>query len=468
MLFRKSLFCIIIFSVFSSFSQDDPKLSRHYYKTYYPSKSQVKKELKNLRPLKFKKGEVIADIGAYTCALDLCIAMENPGITFYLQDCQPDRLNKTGFYEMFNHFTEINSKPVEASFHFIIGSNRSSGLPDSTFDKIILKNTFEYISKDDLYLKELRTKLKPDGKVFVITDNPFTDTYFIKIIEANGFTCEKNTSGGGWIRLLFNTKSRIAPVADIFDAVIQKNYEKTKEFLDKGVSPNSKLGKAKLLLLACSISDNEKVIQLLIDRGALVNDIDYDLFSFFPLVKAASSGDVETTKLLLGNGADPNIENPLRWTAWFGHSLEITKQLVEKGAQLYDKDGAERNVESSAVLSGELEILKYILSLPGTKDVKRKRADGTSLVHTAAKCYNKNVMKYLLEEKGFDLNEKDNEGMTVLMHAVYGGSLEMVRYLVAEKKTNVNEKNKDGFTALHYALDPEIRDYLLAQEIKHK
>ncbi len=31
---------------------------------------------------------------------------------------------------------------------------------------------------------------------------------------------------------------------------------------------------------------------------------------------------------------------------------------------------------------------------------------------------------------------------------------------------NVNEKNNEGYTALHYALDPEIKDYLVSQGAK--
>ncbi|MFL5753890.1 MAG: ankyrin repeat domain-containing protein [Bacteroidia bacterium] len=463
---KKALAFILLFYSGVFRAQDYTKLQQHYYSGYYLSASRAKKEVKTLKPLVFTKGEVIADIGAYAGSLDLSIAIAKPGITFYLQDCQPDRLNRTGFYEMLAHFTRINGKPIDATFNFVIGSNQRTNLPDSTFDKIIMRNTFEYISKDDLYLADLRSKLKKDGKVFLITDNPFTDSYFIKIFEANGFSCEKNTSGGGWIRLLFNTKRKTPLVNDLFDAVIQKNYEKTKDFLDKGISPNSKLGKAKLLLLACSVSDNDRVIKLLIERGALVNDVTYDLFSFLPLIKAASSGDYETTKLLLENGADPNIQDPLRWAVWFGHDLRIVKLLVEKGAKIYGGNGAEKNVESSMAVSGDLETIKYIFGLPEIKDVKRKREDGTSFIHIAAKCYNSAVMKYLLEEKGFDLNEKDNEGMSVLMHAVYGGSIEMVKYLVGEKKADTGEKNKDGFTALHYALDPEIKTYLVSQGAK--
>ena len=52
----------------------------------------------------------------------------------------------------------------------------------------------------------------------------------------------------------------------------------------------------------------------------------------------------------------------------------------------------------------------------------------------------------LLIENGADINAKDEDGYTVLMHASFNGYLEIVKYLI-EKGANVNE-DKDGVTAL--------------------
>ena len=62
-----------------------------------------------------------------------------------------------------------------------------------------------------------------------------------------------------------------------------------------------------------------------------------------PLMSAASDGDLETTRLLLDHGADPNARNghnevPLGYACSYGQ-WEAAKLLVERGA---DVNGIER------------------------------------------------------------------------------------------------------------------------------
>ncbi len=448
----------------TALSQDMVKLNYHYaYNDHYKwTKKQAARELKKNKFWgEFKKGDVIADIGAYSCHIDLAISLFYEGLTFYLQETQADRLNKNGFYEMYNFYSRQNGKAISNQFNFVIGNNYQSNLPDSSCDKILMNNVFEYISRYDLYLAELKGKLKKGGKLYIKTDNVFSDDYFIKITEAAGYTCEKNASSHGWHRFVFNTITKKEnPVRDIFDAVIHKDFEKTKAFLDNGISANSSLGKASLLQIAGSISNNQKIIQLLIDRGANMNAADF--FVYTPLGKLAAAGEVETIKLLLQNGTLPTQEE-LLMAAWFGHNAEIVKLLVEKGAKIYGKDAKDYNILFRAALSGDLEIVQYLLNHSDTKDIHFKNENGQNIMHWIAHSCKPEAMKYVLEDKGFDMNEKDKEGNTVLMHAVFGGSMDMVKYLVEEKKINLNEKNKDGFTALHYAIDPELNKYLVSK-----
>lgn len=458
---KSSTFLIILLFIFLgklNYSQDTKMLDAHYPKKYKWSKTEAERELKNcLFWNDIKKGDIIADIGAYSGHIDLSLSLFYEGLTFYLQEPQADRLNKNGFYEMYNHFTKENGKPITNQFNFIIGDNYHTNLPDNTFDKVFMNSVFEYISRYDLYLKDLKTKLKKNGKVYVKTDNPFKAEYFIKIFETYGYTCEKHATKGGWLQMVFNTteKSNIS-VNDIFDAVIQKDYDKTKAYLDNGVSVNSTLGIANLLQIAGSISNNQKILQLLIDKGAKLNTDNF--FVFTPLGKLAASGEYEAVKLLLDNGAKPTDE-VLRMSVWFGHNVNVVKSLIEKGAKI---DGT-NEVLLFAAKGCDLKIITYLLNQVDSNIVFKKDKNGQSFIHWSAKGYNKDVVKYLLDEKKFIINEKDNEEMTVLMHAVYGGSIDILKYLIEEKQMNINEKNKQGFSALHYALDPEISKYLISK-----
>lgn len=56
----------------------------------------------------------------------------------------------------------------------------------------------------------------------------------------------------------------------------------------------------------------------------------------------------------------------------------------------------------------------------------------------------------LLLENGFDINLKDAEGYTPLMHAIFNNHIEVVKYLIS-KGADLNIRAKDNFNALHYA-----------------
>ncbi len=422
---------IFIFIVNVGISQQCKKFDRHFDGMYYWSKAEAKRTLEKTQYWNdIESGDVIADIGAYCGHIDLALSMFKEGLTFYLQETQADRLNQNGFYELKDYYSKINEKPITNQFHFIVGDNYHSNLPDSTFDKIMFNNVFEYISRYDLYLKDLRNKLKRNGKVYVQTDNPFDTTYFIKIFEANGFTCEKSELKKDFKRLVFNTKAKKNIVInDIFDAVIQKDFDKTKQFLDNGISVNSTLGVC-LLQIAGSISNNQKIFKLLIDKGANLNFDNF--FVSTPLAKFAAAGEYELVKMMLENGAKPT-QDALMMSVWFAHDVRIVKLLVDYGGPVYNNSENSKYILLFLAKGGDLETIKYILSLPGNSNDKKNDL-GENFIHLAAYGYNIEVMKYLLDEKESNLTEKNNWGMTVLMYAVFGGSIKTIKYLVSEKK----------------------------------
>jgi ankyrin repeat protein/ubiquinone/menaquinone biosynthesis C-methylase UbiE len=459
------IFLSFLFFFHAGFGQDLVNFKRHYSETYYWTKKEAAKQLKNNKFWgEFKPGDVIADIGAYSGHISLAISMFYEGLTFYLQEAQPDRLNRNGFYEMKKHFTGIAGKETINKFHFVIGDNFHTNLPDSSFDKILMNSVFEYVSRYDLYLADLRSKLKSNGKIYIKTDNPFPPEYFDKIFSAYGFRCEKNTKGGGWLQMVFVPSGKKAEIKDIFDAVIQKDYAQTKAFLEKGVSAASALGVANLLQIAGSISQNEKIIQLLIDHGALKSK-PTKFFVYNPIGKLSASGEFETVKILLENGAQPG-EDALMMAAWFSHNVKLVKLLVDKGAKIYGKDNNSNEVLLAAAQGGDFEIVKYLVGHPDTKDLHKKDVNGQNILQWSAYAYDLRILRMLLDEKSFDVAEKDKQGMSVLMHAVYGGNLETIKFLIEEKKMDVNEKNNAGLTALHYAYDPEIIDYLVSKGAK--
>jgi len=133
-----------------------------------------------------------------------------------------------------------------------------------------------------------------------------------------------------------------------------------------------------------------------------------------PLMYAAALGSMESMRLLLDAGADPNAANdfaatPLMWSA--GDAAKV-RLLLSKGAKV---------------------------------DVRSKLGRTPLLI--AAAYDGATEAAHLLIEKGADVNARDNSGMSVLEQAASSNHIELVRLLLA-KGADVNTVDEGGFTAL--------------------
>ena len=129
---------------------------------------------------------------------------------------------------------------------------------------------------------------------------------------------------------------------------------------------------------------------------------------------AAALGSLESMRLLLDAGADPNAANdfaatPLMWCAGDAAKVQL---LLSKGAK----------VDARSKL-GRTPLL-IAAAYDGATEAAR-----------------------LLIEKGADVNARDEGGMSVLEQAASSNHIELVRLLLA-KGADVNTTDEGGFTAL--------------------
>lgn len=133
-----------------------------------------------------------------------------------------------------------------------------------------------------------------------------------------------------------------------------------------------------------------------------------------PLMYAAALGSLESMRLLLDAGADPNAANdfaatPLMWCA--GDAAKV-RLLLSKGARADARSKLGRSpLLIAAAYDGAIEAAR------------------------------------LLIEKGADGNARDKGGMSVLEQAATSNNIELVRLLLA-KGADVNTVDEGGFTAL--------------------
>ena len=101
-----------------------------------------------------------------------------------------------------------------------------------------------------------------------------------------------------------------------------------------------------------------------------------------------------------------------------------------------------------AAFRGNLEIFKKLVELGAEDNVSN--LSGINALHLAAQGNHPNIIVYLIEKCGFDINSKDFNGSTALHWGINMNSREAVDFLVYYN-IDINIKDNDGETALSIA-----------------
>jgi len=123
--------------------------------------------------IKFRRGEIIADIGAGNGYIEAMLSIFNDSLTFYIQDIDKSVCNQLAINEVVDFYQEVNGKPFTNRFIVVNGTDNDTNLPDSTFDKILMLWTYLYLKEPQIFIKDVRDNLKDDGLFYVI--NPRKD-----------------------------------------------------------------------------------------------------------------------------------------------------------------------------------------------------------------------------------------------------------------------------------------------------
>jgi len=124
---------------------------------------------------------------------------------------------------------------------------------------------------------------------------------------------------------------------------------------------------------------------------------------------------------------------------------EIVKILLEKGADVFHQDGHYKTALDYAIENGHDDIIKLFF-----EKVKDNKVKSIALLNAATKG-NYEFVKFLVNNKGADINAKNDKGETPLICALKNGYFDIAKFLI-EKGANVNAKeNIWGVTPLMYA-----------------
>lgn len=166
------------------------------------------------------------------------------------------------------------------------------------------------------------------------------------------------------------------------------------------------------------------------------------------LVAAAGSGDLETVKKVLEEGAVVDSRDGSGRTALMEALRRgrgpVAKVLLAAGADIKATDNGGRTVLMYAASGGNLEMVREIVKKGG--DVNAEASNGTSALLMAASEENASGVIKTLLELGANAKVTDANGRTPLMIAAAEGSRDNV--IALAKKSDVNAKDNEGHNAL--------------------
>jgi len=194
---------------------------------------------------------------------------------------------------------------------------------------------------------------------------------------------------------------------------------------------------------------NNKVIKLLLERGAKVNSTNE--LGETPLIHA-STYFIDTVKLLLENGAKINMKDtfeeraPLHVASDYGN-IVIVKFLLEKGAKVDIEDFNKKTTLFLAVFEGYKDIAKLLLKY-GAK-IDKQNVCGETALHIASKEGRLDMVKLLLKN-GADPTKVDWDGKTALDYAESINIEIMLRRKMGLKVhyRNLRKKDKKKFKSI--------------------
>ena len=214
---------------------------------------------------------------------------------------------------------------------------------------------------------------------------------------------------------------------------------------------------------------NFKAIRLLVSAGIDINSLYEPPGSSCQqksaLMLASQEQQVETTRLLLELGADPNTAtDPLRETALdlAVGCPDIVKLLLEYGADCNHKDAYGMISLMYAIMNGQVET--SILLLDNGSDVNEADNEGiTALIH-ASEVGNFEEVKFLTENNA-DVNKRDYEGISSLMRAAKNNCRQIVEHLL-KCRADPNAEDNYGRNALIYAVNEPTVDMEIVRLLK--
>jgi len=229
------------------------------------------------------------------------------------------------------------------------------------------------------------------------------------------------------------------------------HVEAIRVLLDNGADADAQNKYKSTPLHMASTGGHAEATHVLLERGA--NGTLRDIRGSHAILFAFQGGHSKTVRVLLefdycGNWVKGNINKwpPLN-RALFDGNIELTRDLLERGAELTVQAHDDFIPLQAASLGGLTEAIRFLLE-QGV-DMTAQNTHGLPPLHLASLAGHVEVVRILLEH-GADPTTRCPSGRTSLFVASFGGHIGVVRILLQHGADSTTQTNK-RWTSLHAA-----------------
>lgn len=174
---------------------------------------------------------------------------------------------------------------------------------------------------------------------------------------------------------------------------------------------------------------------------------------------AQPSFQASTLEEWINHGLDVDLKNmndsgkTLLMVAAEDGRLDITKRLIDSGANINEKDKQGFTALLHAIFNNRPDIVNILIDNKANLDEKDDQGR-TPLLYTVF--YDRPDIVNILIDNGVKVDEKDGQGATALMHAARANYLDIAQALI-DKGANKSIMDIEGKTALDYAEESGLK-----------
>lgn len=251
------------------------------------------------------------------------------------------------------------------------------------------------------------------------------------------------------------TKVRFKGNIMLLESAARNDLEDVKRLLSAGVNPDVTNEDGLTALHQCCIDDNEEMLKLLLEFGALVNARDTELWT--PLHAAATCGHVHLCRYLIDKGAELLAVNADGNMPYDICEDEVTLDYIE--TEMAKRGITQEDIDDTRLVPEKkmLNELKQIAKRGG--DLEFINSDGATPLHVAAANGFQEVAEFLLDHH-VSVDRRDFDSWQPIHAAACWLQPEILEILV-KNGADIDAKTRNGETAFDLCEDAEIRQKIL-------